>query len=191
MGRPRDTSCYFIDVPYWVFLGIPIRNLGSTPMESKQQTTNGRSKLTHGTRTEGSTYATNKTEPNTRRRKKRPSWQLSRRNEKEQLLLPTNANIVQNESSNNNKQQQTPTKSTGPRLLFQRLMESKKSNYACNGTQRPRRPNQSSSLIDGRQKLGHRRRIRKCTTENPQQKRTASVANGELNIRQQRARRYE
>ena len=43
--------------------------------------------------------ATNETDPNVRRREKRPSWQLSRRNEKEQLH--TNASIGRSESSNN------------------------------------------------------------------------------------------
>ena len=72
--------------------------------------------------------ATNETEPIARRRQKRPSWHLSRRNEKEQLLLPTNASIGRSESSNNNnKQEQTPTKLTAtrtmkiPLLLSQRL----------------------------------------------------------------------
>ena len=99
--------------------GYTDQKSGSTPMESKQWTIHEWKNRRLD--------ATNETEPNARRRKKRRSWQLSRRNEKEQLLLlPTNASIGRSESSNN-KQQQTPTKLTAtrtmkiPLLLSQRL----------------------------------------------------------------------
>ena len=84
------------------------------------------------------------------RTKKREATELAaeQKKRKEQLLLPTRTNastcIGRSESSNNNKQQQTRTKSTAtgamelPLFIYQRLTESKKSNYACNGTQRHR-----------------------------------------------------